>query len=207
MLALIDYIKTALSQTNSIEEALSYLPMSFKKDFLVAYVHSKTRIKDEETKEAFKHLLDEDGFTSTSLTKDELSFIKNNFPQYQQSVSYMCLKKEPKEEMIYTNKYTNDFWKKIKNVENMDAVFDLAKNKNESICEAEFNLREVMRKRKEVHALKELGFIYLFEATEDMTKLCEHYFGEKYVCINEKHYLAYTKKLKDVNMRYFLCQP
>jgi len=207
MLALIDYIKTALTQTDSIQEALSYLPMSFKKDFLVAYIHSQSRIKDEATKNAFASLLDKDGFTPHSLSQDQLSFIRSNFPHLQQSVTYMCLKKELKEEMTYSNKYKNDFWKKIQNVDNMEAVFDIAKNANESVCEAEFNLREVMRKRKEVHALKDLGFIYLVESKEDLSKLCEHYFGNKYMRINDNYYLVYTKKLKDVNMRYFLCEP
>ncbi|HIC43776.1 MAG TPA: hypothetical protein EYO73_05670 [Sulfurimonas sp.] len=207
MLALIDYIKTALSQTNSIEEALNFLPMSFKKDFLVAYIHSQTRMKDKETKAAFVKLLDEEGFTPTSLSKDELSFIKNNFPHLQQSVSYMCLKKDSKEEQKYKNKHTNDFWKKIQNVENMQAVFDISKKSNEKLCEAEFTLREVIRKRKEVHLLKGLGYIYLVESSEDISKLFEHYFGKNYICINDKYYLAYAKTLKEINMRYFVCEP
>ena len=207
MLALVDYIKTALSQTDSLEEALSFLPMSFKKDFPVAYIHSQTRMPNEETKSAFKKLLDSDGFTPIVPTLEELSFIKNNFPHLLQNVSYMCLKKKPKGLMHYTNKHKNDFWKKIQDVQNMDAVFDISKNCNETLCEAEFTLREVIRKRKEVHALKELGFIWLVESSEDISKMCEHYFNKRYLRINEKYYLAYAKKLKDINMRYFVCQP
>ena len=207
MLSLVDYIKTALSQTGSLEEALNFLPMSFKKDFLVAYVHSKMRLKDEKTQEAFKSFLDENGHTPTSLTKEEHLFIKNNYPHLLQSVSYMCLLKQSKEEMVYKNKYSNDFWKKIQDVDSVKAVFDIAKVSNQSLCEAEFSMREVIRKRKEVHLLKGLGYIYLMQSSQNLSGLCEHYFGNKYLCINDTYYLAYAKSLKEINMRYFLCQP
>ena len=207
MLALVDYIKTALSQTESLEEALSFLPMSFKKDFPVAYIHSQTRMPDEQTKNAFYELLDTEGFTPNTLSKKSLCFFKDNYPKLLQTVSYMCLLKEPKDEMFYNYKHTNDFWKKIQTVQDMKAVFDISKNPNEALCQAEFTLREVIRKRKEVHALKELGYVYLFESKEDMSKLCEHYFGDKYLHLNDKYYLVYAKKLKDINMRYFVCAP
>jgi len=207
MLALIDYIKTALSQTHSIEEALDFLPMSFKKDFPVAYVHSETRVKDEKTKIALKTLFNKEGLSSESLSEEELSLLKDMAPELLQEVSYICLRKQLKTPMFYSNKYKNDFWKKIQSIEAIQAVFDISKNTDETPCLAEFNLREVMRKRKEVHQLKSLGFIYLMESEHDLSKLCEHYFDNKYLCINGKYYLAYAKVLKDVNMRYFLCAP
>ena len=207
MLALVDYIKTALSQTDSLEQALNYLPMSFKKDFPIAYIHSQTRMPNAQTQEAFKDLLDESGFTPSYPSQEDFAFIKKEYPDLIQTVSYMCLKKESKDAIFYTNKFTNDYWKKIKDVEHINAVFDISKQKDENVCEAEFTLREVIRKRKEVHALKGLGFIYLAESTEDISKVFEQYFGKKFLVINDRYYVAYAKTLKEISMRYFVCQP
>ena len=207
MLALVDYIKTALTQTASIEEGLKFLPMSFKKDFPVAYIHSQTRMLDHTTKEVLKELLDTDGFTPSYPSEENLHFIKQTYPDLIQSVSYMCLKKEPTHTLLYTNKLKNDYWKKLKDVDHIHAVFDIAKIQNEKICKAEFSLREVIRKRKEVHALKDLSYIYLAQSSEDISTVFEHYFGKKTLCINGKYYIGYTKCLRDINMRYFVCQP
>ena len=207
MQTLIDYIQTAIAQTSSLEEALNFLPMSFKKEFPVAYVHSQTRLKDEASKEAFKAMLNEDGFTPNYLTQENLNFLNTDYPQFIQKVSYMCVKKEPKGAPFYTNKNTNDYWKKIKDVELFNAVFDIESIKDEKLCEAEFNLREVIRKRKEVHALKDIGYIYLAESTEDISEVFEHYFGKKTVLIDGKYYIGYAKRLRDINMRYFVCAP
>lgn len=207
MQALIDYIQTAIAQTSTLDEALNFLPMHFKKDFPVAYVHSQTRLKDEESKKEFSFILDEKGFTPNHLSSEALEFFDSKYPQFIQKVSYLCVKKEPKEAIFYTNKYTNDYWKKIQDVELYEAVFDISTFKDEKLCEAEFHLREVIRKRKEVHSLKELGFIYLVESCEDISPLFEHYFGKRHLCIQGKYYLGYSKKLKEINMRYFVCPP
>jgi len=207
MLPLVDYIKTALSQTDSLEQAQNFLPMSFKKDFPIAYIHSQTRMPDPQTQEAFKDLLDENGFTPSHPTEEYFSFVKNKYPNLIQTVSYMCLKKESKDAIFYTNKFKNDYWKKIKDVGHISAFFDISRPKNEKLCEAEFTLREVIRKRKEVHALKGLSFIYLAESTEDISKVFEHYFGKKFEVIKDRYYVGYSKTLKEINMRYFVCQP
>jgi len=207
MLPLIDYIKTALTEASSLEEGLSFLPMSFHKNFPVAYIHSQTRMPDTKTKEAFSKLLDKDGFTPTAPSQDELIFIQKNHPELIQSVSYMCLNKASKETINYKNKHKNDFWKKIQDVEHMQAVFDISKTPDQEVCEAEFTLREIIRKRKEVHALKGLGFIWLAESSKEISPLFEHYFKDRYICINGKYYLGWAKTLKEINMRYFVCQP
>lgn len=204
---LIDYIKTALIQADSIESALKYLPISFKKDFPVSYIHSQKRMRDTQTKEALKSLLDENGFTPTQPTQEDFLLIKKNAPALLQSVSYLSLKKEPTKTISYAPKNPNDYWKKIQDVEHINAVFDIAGPVDEEICEAEFTLREVIRKRKEVHALKSLGFILLIDSSKDISKVFEHYFGKHYTCINDRYYLGWTKALKDINMRYFVCQP
>jgi len=207
MNALLDYIKTVLTQTDSLESALRFLPIFFKKDFLVAYIHSKTRMPDDETIKALKSLLDEDGYTPDHLTPKELSFLKKDYPNLLQSVSYMCLKKESKKKINYATKHKNDYWKKIQDIEDFNAVFDICNITDQEICEAEFSLREIIRKRKEVHALKDLGYIFLAESTKDISKVFEHYFNTKYILINDKYYIGWTKTLREINMRYFVCQP
>jgi len=207
MQALIDYIQTSISQTSSLKEALQFLPKHFQKDFPVAYLHSQTRLKDEKSKEAFKAILNEKGFTPTNLDATTLKFFDTHYPQFIQKVSYICLKKAVKKEPTYLNKHTHDYWKKIQDVSDFEAVFDIQKESNQKLCEAEFSLREVIRKRKEVHALKELGYIYLVDSTEDLSSLFEHYFGKRQLCIHGRYYLGYAKKLKDINMRYFVCAP
>jgi len=204
---LIDYIKTALTQADSIESALKFLPISFKKDFPVAYIHSQTRIKNAQTKKALESLLDENGLTPTHPNQEEFSLMRKNAPALLQSVSYLCLKKEPAETISYAPKNPNDYWKKIQDIEHINAVFDIAHPTDEEVCEAEFTLREVIRKRKEVHALKGLGYILLIDSSKDISKVFDHYFGKHYSCINDRYYLGWTKALKDINMRYFVCQP
>ncbi len=204
---LIDYIKTAFTQADSIESALKYLPLSFKKDFPVAYIHSQARIRDEQKKKALTSLLDENGLTPTHPTQEDISLIKKNAPDLLQSATYVCLKKEPTKPISYTNKDGHDYWKKIQDVEHINAVFDISRYVDQEICEAEFTLREVIRKRKEVHALKPLGFIFLTDSSKDIAKVFVHYFGKHYICINNRYYLGWSKALKEINMRYFVCQP
>lgn len=207
MLALLEYIKAPLAQANSLEEALKYLPMNFKKDFLVSYVHSRSRIKDPQLQESFSSFVNEAGYTPNNLSAKDVLSLQKDFPSLLQTVSYMCVKKEPNNSVYYDTKNTNDYWKKIQTVEDFSAVFDISQHINEKLCEAEFNLREVIRKRKEVHKLKTLGFIWLADSSEDLSQLYTHYFGKKFVCINERYYIGWAKALKDINMRYFVCEP
>ncbi|PHR56347.1 MAG: hypothetical protein COA44_08295 [Arcobacter sp.] len=207
MLPLIDYIKAALKDAESIDEALKFLPMSFIQDLPIAYIHSQTRLPDLKTREAFSKLLDKDGFTPTSPSQEEFAFMKDNFPSVLLSATYICVKKAPKKAFSYKTKNTHDYWKKIQEVQDFEAIFEISKIVNEKPCEAEFTLRENVRKRKEVHALKPLGFIYLADSCEDLSELYQHYFGKKFVCVNERYYIAWAKTLKEINMRYFLCPP
>ncbi|MDF1880609.1 hypothetical protein JHD50_04710 [Sulfurimonas sp. MAG313] len=206
MKPLIDYIQTALSQTTSLDEAVNFLPQSFQKNFLVSYVHSNTRIKNPDTKKAFEKILDKKGLTPQTPSLETRAFIQAASTKVQQCVSYMCLNKAQKEPLLYKTKNTHDYWKKIQDVSNMKAVFDIASKKGETPCESEISLREVIRKRKEVHQLKELGFIWLSESKEDLEPLFKHYFKDKYLIVNKKYYIGYAKILKDINMRYFFCQ-
>ena len=71
----------------------------------------------------------------------------------------------------------------------------------------EFRLRELIRKRKEVHALKEVGFIWMAITKKDASKVFKHYFDENYLVIDGQYHIGWKDKLKDISMRHFVYPP
>ncbi len=211
---LIEDITTCLQKCSSFEndfiQNLRGSKTIWKENYPIAIVHSKNRIK----KTAYVKLLqenklfDENGMTPQYYTDETLSLIKQRATELLQSVRFLALKEEPKKAIHYQEKRHNDFWKKIQDVHHIRSSLDYYLCAHEDdICKVEFELREIIRKRKEVHAFKEIGFIWMAITDRDISKLFTHYFKDNYVCVEKRYHIGWSNTLKEINMRDFVCPP
>jgi hypothetical protein len=219
MIQLIDEIKNALAQASPAKDLLHILEDSdfvFKQNYPIALIHSASRLDDPADLQPFKEhrLLDEDGHTPMQPSSEQLEFLAHKKPQYLKSVSIMCLKKEPVEPLKFSVKRPHDYWKKIQNVEHIQAMVDISHcDDRTDLCAAEFALREIVRRRKEVHALKELGFIWIAVCPIEMIELSElfkHYFNDNYAIVKtdmHSYHLGWNETLGEISMRNFICPP
>ena len=205
---LINDITKALKTSQDFIPTLLSSKSIWRSDYPIAVIHSIKRAKTSSTKKQFKDLVDKDGITSETYTDGLFSDIYNNAPEALQCANFLALKHEAKSQVHYRSKYENDFWKKIKDVEHIDASFDFINfDENDDNAMIEFKLREIIRKRKEVHALKEVGFIWMAISSNDASEVFKHYFNENYLLVNEKYHIGWSNKLKEINMRHFVYMP
>lgn len=216
MTRLINDIKTALAHSASVQELLNNLQDSdfvFETEYPIALIHSASRLENTEDQKLFKEqgLLDEMGHTLTQPSTQQLEFLAQNRPQYLKNVNIMCLKEAPEKPLHFRNKRPNDYWKKIQNVEHIASMFEISGFDDQTtLCQAEFGLREIIRKRKEVHALKDVGFIWMAVCSTDLQELFTHYFGDNYILIktdSTTYQLGWNDTLRGISMRDFICPP
>ncbi len=188
----------------------------YKGAYPIAVVHSKTRIKEPHivASLASRGLFDGEGLTPSSWSREDLEFLQYNCEAYIQESSIMALACEPSYPRTFTNKYPKDRWKKFQDVEHVIATIEMAAFGEEADkCALEFYLREVMRKRKEVSVLKGVGYLYIAQipkSVEGASEVFAHYFKEQVAMIeheNVTYFMGWSEKLKDINMRYFVCKP
>jgi uncharacterized pyridoxal phosphate-containing UPF0001 family protein len=188
----------------------------WSKDYPVAIVHEKTRIKEPSTLDFFTQndLIDEEGFTPYTYDDAQIEKIVTNAPSYIQRVNYIVAQTKTIPKPLFFNKFKHDYWKKIQSVEGLEAVIDVSVlERDTSACEAEETLRAIIRKRKEVHQLKKLTFVWIVETEgnpENIEAVLKHYFEEAYTLIQnvDKTYcMGWSKPLQSINMRYFVCPP
>jgi len=137
-----------------------------EKDYTVAIVHEAKRIKEEDALQYFKknYLLDDDGFSYDEYPKDDLTNISTYAPKYIQNVGFILATTKDVPAPTFFNKFKGDYWKKIQSVEGLEAVIDISPLSHDtSDCEAEDALRAIIRKRKEVHQLKKIAFVWIVE--------------------------------------------
>ncbi len=200
------YLSTALSALDS---------RPWKSNYPVALVHNKSRIENSEEVDVLEkgNLFDTQGDTPVSWNKDQLDFLAKNSTKTIQNASYVALKEEDSEHVLFLNKRAKDYWKKIASNENIATILELTSyNPQDEICKIEFNFREIIRKRKEVPSLKDVGFIWMCEVDEsrDLKKLLKHYFLDDFRKItqhNRMYYIGWNAKLRDLSMRHFVCPP
>lgn len=216
MTRLINEIKDALMHTTSSQDLLSNLKDSdfiFKANHPIALIHSASRLDNIQDQQLFKEqgLLDENGYTPTQPSAKHLDFLAQHKPQYIKNVNIMCMREESKEPLSFVNKLPNDYWKKIQNVQHIVSMFEISDFDDQTtICQAEFELREIMRKRKEVHALKDVGFIWMCTCSQDLKELFTHYFGDNYVLLKTNagtYQLGWSNTLREISLRNFVCPP
>jgi len=205
---LIDNISKALQFSGDFTKALLNSDLLWKHNDPIAVAHSYERLKSSQAKRVFKELVDEDGKTPEVYDDETLSRLQSIAPDAFKQIKFLALSHEPKKNIHFQVKRPKDFWKKIQDVEHIRAGFDYCEfDKNDDICKVEFELREVIRRQKEVHALKEVGFIWMAITPQDVSKVFHHYFDDNYRLIDGKFHLGWSETLKAINMRYFVCPP
>jgi len=211
---LIQNISAAVQNCTSFEadfiHRLTDADTLWKKDYPIAIVHSKTRMKEPAHVQFFQDngLLDTEGFTPRVYTDEDFNLIRQKVPKCLKSVKLLALKEEPKTEVSFHVKRPHDFWKKIQNVDHIQSSFDFTVfHPEDDICKVEFELREITRKCKEVHAFKNLGFIWMAVTKKDVSEVFRHYFKDNYTLIDGQYHIGWSQTLQEINMRYFVCPP
>ena len=191
-------------------------PYGCEKDYPVAVVHEAIRIKESEALNYFtkSYLLDDDDSTPTEYFGDQLANISLHTPKYIQNVGFMLTTTKEVPEPTFFNKFKHDYWKKITSAEGLEAVIDIsALTSNTSECEAEDTLRAIIRKRKEVHQLKKIAFVWIVEINGENTHIetvMKHYFESDTMIVKndgKTFYVGWSTPLQNINMRYFVCPP
>jgi len=199
-----------------VEHVQKHSRFLWQAHYPIAVIHSKKRMHDKETVLQFEseNLFDRDGLTPTQWQTDQLEFVADNAPKYLQSVSLMCLKKTADKPLAFAAKRENDYWKKIQNSEHIEAMAEVTSfTKNgDNECQVESALREIIRKRKEISALKGVAFISIAVARQGqkIDRVMTHYFHDNHSQIHIDDsiiHIGWSETLKAINMRYFVCPP
>lgn len=214
-----EVLRRAPSNTQ-IKETLHLLfddsSYGWEKDYPVALVHEKTRIKEPSALTFFTehNLLNKDGFTPTAYTDAQIEQIVIHAPSCIQRVNYIVAQTKTIPSSLFFNKFKHDYWKKIQSVDGLEAVVDVTVLESHTTeCEAEASLRAIIRKRKEVHQLKKLVFVWIVEIEGESTHIetvLKHYFKEDYTMLKnagKTYCLGWSNPLQSINMRYFVCPP
>lgn len=191
-------------------------PYGCEKDYPVAIVHERSRIKEASALQYFEEnfLLDDDGRTYADYARADLEQLSAHVPKYIQNVGFMLSSRKEMPEPTFFNKFKQDYWKKITSSEGLEAVIDIsALTPATTECEAEDVLRSIIRKRKEVHQLKKIAFVWIVEINGENTHLArvmKHYFEEDVTVVKndkKRYYIGWSTPLQNINMRYFVCPP
>jgi len=110
-------------------------------------------------------------------------------------------------------KREHDFWKKLDPRADYKAVVEFSFFSHDvNICDIESIGRDIMRSRKEVPTVAALGFVWVVHVDNNINidTLFQLYFKENILTVNHeesKYYIGWADKLKDVDMRNFICNP
>ncbi len=187
-----------------------------QKEYPVAVVHEKTRITDPASLTFFtqNHLIDTEEFTPSTYSDTQIEQIVAHAPSYIQRVNYIVAQNKAIPKPTFFNKFKHDYWKKIQSVNGLEALIDVTVLASDTTaCEAEASLRAIIRKRKEVHQLKKLTFVWIVETEGQSTSIetvLKHYFQKNYSVIKyaeKTYYIGWSTPLQNINMRYFVCPP
>lgn len=185
----------------------------WEKYFPIAIVHSQVRIADEAVRREFleQGILDSDGFTKTEVSQSVCSQIYKLAPQYIQQTDIMVFGTPKKSDTVeFSPKRPHDFWKKLASSEGMAAMVEMEYFDATNSSKIEFELREVIRKRKENSALKDVGFIWIAAVGkgDEAQGIFEHYFDKNHTQVklsdgNCSYWIGWSSTLRDVSMRTF----
>ncbi|HHH19577.1 MAG TPA: hypothetical protein ENK86_03550 [Campylobacterales bacterium] len=214
--AIINALSKALHSEHPLQEALKDdSEHTWHPNYPVAIVHEKHRIKEENIIGALEsaELFLPDDVTPTHYNEMMIDFFRNNAPHYLKQLSWMCLEKQRHSSYTFYEKRPHDYWKKVQNPGDFQAAVEYSiYTQPQDICSIESDLRDILRRNKEVPSLKEIPFIWIAKtpSSEDIRRLLEHYFLDKYQMIlhgEQVIYIGWNTKLQDVNMRHFVCPP
>lgn len=186
----------------------------WEKKFPIAIVHSQERIKEKKIQKKFAEqgILDTHGFTTSKITRSVCNEIAISSPQYIQEVDIMVFNTHEQSDTVeLTPKRPQDFWKKLASSNGMEAMLEMHYFAEKDSSKIEFELREVIRKRKENSALKDVGFIWIAAVGESEVAqgVFEHYFHKNYRQIkrsdegNCSYWIGWSSTLRSLSMRTF----
>ncbi len=206
-------VTTTKGLNASLVAAMHHSDFICQPDYPVALLHTKARIDNSEDAAALENaqLFDATGSTPTHPSAQQFDAIADINPKYLQQVSMMVLNHAPSKPPLFDVKRQNDYWKKIQEVSHIKAMVDLSEWRDDvGVCDVEFTLREIIRKRKEVHALKDVGFIWIAATSNDVSEVFRHYFHDNYAYVSSTQqgfHVGWSPTLRAVSMRSFVCPP
>lgn len=213
---IIETLKSAALNRDTMMNNLEKDNMFFwKENYPVAVVHGKERIKEHDVLASLRNkgFIDSNGYTPSVYDEAMIETFESLAPSYVKKVSFMCFGSSVKNGYTFEEKRPGDYWKKVVNPGNFKAVVEYSEyTDNEDICEIEADLRDLMRSSKEVTSLKPLPFIWVVKVSGDVDigKIMNHYYGTNFESLkheDETIYIGWGEKLKEINMRYFVCPP
>ena len=117
------------------------------------------------------------------------------------------------EEPSFKVKREHDFWKKLEPRKAYRAVAEFSTFTDDiSMPSIEKTGRDIMRSRKEVPTVGALGFIWVVRVSplSNLDAIFQLYFKENYSTLSQeesKYYIGWCDKLKEMDMRNFVCDP
>ncbi|MGB5964900.1 MAG: hypothetical protein WBF77_05835 [Sulfurimonadaceae bacterium] len=215
---------------DALMEQLNESNFSWVKDLPISIVHKKEKLKDPTSVE---YLLANDFFDDTGCSGNhyELSQLKsmhNASKSSFQTIDLAVLTKGSKMDRLeFQNKRPNDFWKRLQNIETIEAMIGL-QHIDSSRCRdgvidreleessngqwsIESDLRDAMRSKKENSGLRAKPFIWVVTKQPDknpvdhIEMMLRHYFGENVVHGRGKmeSYIGYMDELDAISLREF----
>lgn len=185
----------------------------YDKYFPIAIVHSQERIKEEDIKREFleQGILGRDGFTPTQIAREVCNQIAQSAAHYIQQVDIMVFITKNKNDTIeFHPKRPHDFWKKLRSSDGILAMVDMKYFTANESSKIEYELREVIRKRKENTSLKDVGFVWIAAVTdsEAVEGIFEHYFHQNHTQVklsdgNCSYWIGWSNTLREISMRTF----
>ncbi len=125
----------------------------------------------------------------------------------------MLLSSDNIEEPSFKVKREHDFWKKLEPHEAYKAVVEFSMFTDDiSMPHIEKIGRDIMRSRKEVPTVGALAFIWVVRVSSlsNLDAIFQLYFKKNYITLSQeesKYYIGWCDKLKEMDMRNFVCDP
>ena len=184
-------------------------------NYPIAIINEKIRVKDEESLKKLNEInfFDTQGFSKNSYTKEEITYLRENIPSAMKSAYLLCLKKQSTDSYNFIEKFQHDRWKKVTDDDNFEAFVESSKFVDSDTSQTiETELRDIMRSRKEIPSLKNIGFVWVvtLPITTKVEDILNHYFLDNHIYIEKGRkivYIAWADKLAEINMRYFVNPP
>ena len=110
-------------------------------------------------------------------------------------------------------KREHDFWKKLDPRDAYKAVVEFSNIAPDTSMPVIEKLgRDIMRSRKEVPTVGNLGFVWVVRVNpiDNLDAIFQLYFKEDYITLSQdeaKYYIGWCDKLKEMDMRNFVCDP
>lgn len=226
--------KVTVNQNGLLAEALVQelreSGFSFVKALPISIVHTKEKLKESDTSLSLTEndFFDDAGYSRSAYDRSLLTRIYHASKSSFQAIDLAVLAKESKlERLEFQSKRPNDFWKRLQNIEAVEAMIGLqhvessrcsdgaiereVKGSSSGQWGVESELRDAMRSKKENSGLRMKPFIWVVtkERTggpvDNVGMLLHHYFGGNVVHGEGvwDFYIGYMETLNGISLREF----